>query len=137
MKKRADAGPGFRDRNRRAASGARLRAALGLALGLVLGLVLLAASCGPSERRDTSQEGASYRRPKNAAGRADSVRVAETARAELRRRGVTDSLVVTSFTRASNGYLLTLARPNDTGAGVGTIWVDEDGSATVTQEYRP
>jgi hypothetical protein len=119
-----DRGPGPRAAARRAA------------LAAVLSLVAVA--CGPREERDASQEGASYRRPKNAAGRADSVRVAATARAELRRRGVTDSLVVTSFTRASNGYLVKLARANDaTGAGAGTIWVDEDGSATVTQEYRP
>ena len=110
---------------------ARLRAP-----GLVLALLL--AACGRPEERDASREGASYRRPKNAAGRADSVRVADLARGALRGRGVTDSLLVTSFTRASNGYLVKLARPDDTtGAGAGTVWVDEDGSATVTQEYRP
>ena len=86
-----------------------------------------------------SQEGASYRRPKNAAGRADSVRVVAVARAELRRRGETDSLLVVSFTKASNGYLLKLVPASNAGAqGDGTsVWVDEDGSATVTQEYRP
>lgn len=104
-------------------------------------LSLLLAACGPSagEGRDRSQEGASYRRPKNAAGRADSVRVADAARAELRRRGQGDSLVVVSFTRASNGYLLKLVPAASPAAGRGgaSVWVDEDGSVTVTQEYVP
>ncbi len=103
-------------------------------------LALLLSSCGPSaEPRDTSQEGANYRRPKNAAGRADSVRVADAARAELRRRGQTDSLIVVSFTRASNGYLLKLvpATNPEQQRGGRSVWVDEDGSVTVMQEYVP
>jgi hypothetical protein len=98
----------------------------------------VAIACGGSDGRDTSQEGASYRRPKNAAGRADSVRVADLARAELRRRGQGDSLLVASFTRASNGYLLKLVPASTPSAEDGvSVWVDEDGSVTVTQEYRP
>jgi hypothetical protein len=105
----------------------------------VLGVLaaLLAAGCGRAEERDASQEGASYRRPKNAAGRADSVRVADAARGELRRRGRTDSLLVASFTRASNGYLVRLVPAADPAAPGTSLWVDEDGSVTLTQEYRP
>ncbi|HEX6059679.1 MAG TPA: hypothetical protein VFZ11_11770 [Gemmatimonadaceae bacterium] len=99
--------------------------------------MLALAACG--ERPSDAQDGASYRRPKNAAGRADSVRVADVARAELRRRGQTDSLIVVSFTRGANGYLLKLVPASNPEAqqGGGSVWVDEDGSATVMQEYRP
>ena len=100
--------------------------------------VLALAACG-ERPSDDAQDGASYRRPKNAAGRADSVRVADVARAELRRRGQTDSLLVVSFTRGANGYLLKLVPASNPEAqqGGGSVWVDEDGSATVMQEYRP
>ena len=108
------------------------------ALVRLLASILLLAACGPSaEERDSSQAGANYRRPKNAAGRADSVRVAGIARAELRRRGQTDSLLVVAFTKASNGYLLKLVPASDPDAAGRSVWVDEDGSATVTQEYVP
>ncbi len=123
---------------RRRGRGRALPAAPAAARRVALAVLLCA--CGPSaEPRDTSQEGANYRRPKNAAGRADSVRVAEAARAELRRRGQTDSLVVVSFTRASNGYLLKLvpATNPEQQRGGGSVWVDEDGSVTVMQQYVP
>ena len=110
------------------------------AAGAAAAVVLLTAACGGEARDgDASQEGANYRRPKNAAGRADSARVAADARAELRRRGQTDSLIVVSFTRASNGYLLKLVPASDPAAqkGGGSVWVDEDGSVTVMQEYVP
>jgi hypothetical protein len=128
----AHRGPRAGGRDRCHTARARLHA-VGLALALVV------AACGRSQERDASQDGASYRRPKNAAGRADSARVADLARAGLRRRGQGDSLVVSSFTRASNGYLLKLVPASNPSAqeSGGSVWVDEDGSVTVMQEYQP
>ena len=108
------------------------------ALALALAVVPLLAGCG-GERERPSAEGAAYRRPKNAAGVADSVRVAGLAREALARHGQTDSLIVVSFTRGANGHLLKLVPATNPEAqrGGGSVWVDEDGSATVMQEYRP
>lgn len=98
-----------------------------------LGLVLVLAGCGGEPAEDA--EG--YRREKNAAGVADSVRVAGLARQALVDRGQSDSLVVVSFTRGANGYLLKLVPAAGPQTAGGSVWVDEDGSATVMQQYQP